>query len=211
MRKEILKKEIADYSRRLKELGFLSGFSGNISAKVSDKNFLITASGIDKGNLSKENICEMDVSGKVLSAKKPSSEWRLHAFIYKNFPKVNAVIHTHPPFISVFSCSKIKIDKPLMAEFEIMLKKLPKSAYFTPGSPACEKAVARACKTSQTVILANHGLLVYARNLKNAFALTEEAEHFAKIYWLSIILGRSEPIKKSKIPELQKLAEQFDL
>lgn len=209
MRKKILEKEIANYCRQLKNLGFMSGFSGNISARISDEKFLITASGIDKGRISTREICEMNISGKNLSFNKPSSEWRLHAFIYKNFSHAKAVIHTHPPFISVFSCSKIKIDKPLMAEFEIMLKKLPKGDYFTPGSSDCQEALSKACKNSQTVILANHGLLVYARNLENAFALTEEAEHFAKIYYLSLILGKGEPIKKNKIAELQRLAENF--
>ncbi|MEW5951117.1 MAG: class II aldolase/adducin family protein [Elusimicrobiota bacterium] len=209
MKKNQAAKEIIFYAKKLKELGFLAGFSGNISVRISEKSFLITPSSQDKSQIKISDLCETGLNGKIFSKNKPSSEWRLHAFVYENYPKAKAVIHTHPPFISVFSCSKVKINKPLLAEFEIMLKKLPKSGYFTPGSGDLAKAVKKACDSSQTVILSNHGLLTYATDLKNAFALTEEAEHFAKIYWLSEIMGRQDPIKSKHIPALKKLSENF--
>lgn len=206
-----LAKEIVFFSKKLKRLGFLSGFSGNISVRTSSNSFMITPSGCDKGELKAKDIIEVSMDGCLISGKgRPSSEWKMHSFIYRNQSQAKAIIHTHPPFISVLSCTKIKVNKPLMAEFLIMLKGLPKTPYFTPGSNEVDKSLEKYLKKSRTLILSNHGLVTYASNLRNAFALTEEAEHFARIYYLSSLIGEIDPIKKDKLSALNKLAENFN-
>ena len=201
--------ELVLYCKKLKKLGFLAGFSGNLSIKTGKDSFMITPSGIDKGEIKPKDIIEMSFDGSVYGKEKPSSEWKMHSFLYTSKASPSAIIHTHPPFISFFSCSSIKIEKPLMAEFIITLGGLPKTPYFTPGSSEVEKSLAKYATKSKVLILSNHGLVAFGSNLKNAFALTEEAEHFAKIYYLSILAKKTSSIKKKKIPPLIKLAENF--
>ncbi len=209
--KTYLAKDIVFFSKKLKKLGFLSGFSGNLSVKISSNSFMITPSGVDKGELNERDIIKIGLDGSLLNGRgKPSSEWKMHSFIYRNQPLAKAIIHTHPPFVSVLSCTKIKVIKPLMAEFLIMLKGLPKTPYFTPGSNEVDKSLKKHLNKSRTLILSNHGLVAYASNLKNAFALTEEAEHFARIYYFSTLIRQIDPIKKDKLSVLKKLAENFN-
>lgn len=203
--------EISSYCRKLKKLGFLAGFSGNLSARTGKNSFLITPSATDKGEIKPEDILEMNLDGSIMGRGLPSSEWKMHAFLYRKYQSVQSVIHTHPPFISVFSCSSITIDRPLMAEFLIMLKGMPKTPYFTPGSAEVEKSLAKYAGKNNVLILSNHGLLTFGQSLKNAFALTEEAEHFAKIYYFSLLLGRQSPIKSRYLSALKKLSENFNL
>lgn len=209
--REKLAEEISIYCRKLKKLGFLAGFSGNISARTGKNSFLITPSGTDKGEIKTEDILEMNIDGSIKGRGIPSSEWKMHAFLYRRYQSIKSIIHTHPPFISVFSCSNIKINKPLMAEFLIMLKGMPKTPYFTPGSAEVEKSLAKYSGKNNVLILSNHGLVTFGQSLKNAFALTEEAEHFAKIYYFSLLLGKQSPVKAEYLAALKKLSENFNL
>jgi len=85
------------------------------------------------------------------------------------------------------------------------LGKLPVIPYNTPGSIELANSVQRYLKETNAIILRNHGLLCFAKNLSLAAALTEEAEHFAKVYMLSLMTGNVLPIPKRKIKKLLEI------
>ena len=75
------------------------GTSGNLSISI-EKNplqFLITASGKDKGELQEDDFILVDCRGVACNAptvQKPSAETLLHSAIYKH-TNANAVFHVH--------------------------------------------------------------------------------------------------------------------
>lgn len=90
--------------RRLVEIGrafdvrdWVPATSGNFSARVGEGRFAITASGCHKGRLAISDIMTVDAEGRPLGAGKPSAETSLHLQIYRLFPEVGAVLHTHSP------------------------------------------------------------------------------------------------------------------
>jgi len=198
------KKEIIEISKKMKEKGFLPGFSGNISIRVGEK-ILITPSGLDKSKLKLKDISIIDLNGRIISGLKPSSEYRMHINIYKIRKDIKSVVHTHPPLITALSCSNIKVFKPLLSEFVIYIGKLHLVPYNTPGSIELANSIKKYLKNSNSLLLKNHGLICFAKNIYIAAALTEEIEHFAKVYLFSLMLGNISYIPKNKINELYQI------
>ena len=72
---------------------------GNLSAKLSDQSFWITASGKSKGNLQIDDFVRMNLKGEVIESpntnNRPSAETSIHQAIYSLFPNANACYHVH--------------------------------------------------------------------------------------------------------------------
>ncbi|HEY1066212.1 MAG TPA: methylthioribulose 1-phosphate dehydratase [Pirellulales bacterium] len=86
--------------------GWSLGTSSNYSIRLSRDPFrlLITASGKDKSQLSREDFVQVDSHGKAVSADmpKPSAETMLHV-VAAQLPEVGAVLHTHSIWSTILS------------------------------------------------------------------------------------------------------------
>jgi methylthioribulose-1-phosphate dehydratase len=93
-------------AREFQRRGWALGTSGNFSAVIEREplRIAITASSLDKGHLSPEDILEIDVGGKVVgpSQGKPSAETLLHLAIVQNVG-AGAVLHTHSVWSTILS------------------------------------------------------------------------------------------------------------
>lgn len=69
--------------------------AGNYSARLDGGRFAITVSGRHKGRLTPDDIMTVDAQGRSLDGKKPSAETWLHMMLYRDFPDVGAVLHSH--------------------------------------------------------------------------------------------------------------------
>ena len=76
-----------------------SNFSLRSSEKAGFEGFLISVSGLDKGQLTPADFLPVDETGNVTDTEKahikPSAETLLHGWVYKNFPQAGVVLHTH--------------------------------------------------------------------------------------------------------------------
>ena len=88
--------------KRLDSIGLNRGASGNISIKTNN-GFLITPSGLNAEKMHANSIVELNIEGIPVKGSDPSSEWRLHAEIYKSNKDVGAVVHTHSNFACALS------------------------------------------------------------------------------------------------------------
>ncbi len=89
-------REIGEAGRFLYERGWVPATSGNFSARLGDGKIAITVSGRNKGALSADDIMLIDAEGQPLTVgKRSSAETLLHTGIYRRFPAVGAVLHTH--------------------------------------------------------------------------------------------------------------------
>ena len=185
----VIKKELINASKKLKRLGLLPAFSGNLSYRYNDVIY-ITPSMVDKEELRINDIAKIDMKGRSLNEIKPSSEYRLHIEIYKKRKDIKSVIHTHPAYTIAFSVSKLKPNFNLAVEFEVLVKNISFSKFKQPGSIELAKEVANKVKDSDVVVLENHGLVVVSDSIKNGIAITEEVENFFKINFFVSILNR---------------------
>jgi methylthioribulose-1-phosphate dehydratase len=79
--------------------GWMVGTAGNLSARIPDGSFWVTASGKSKGNLFEDDFVRMNLQGEVLESphpqNRPSAETSIHQAIYSLFPEANACYHVH--------------------------------------------------------------------------------------------------------------------
>ncbi|MBB5014285.1 methylthioribulose 1-phosphate dehydratase [Rehaibacterium terrae] len=89
-------RDIVAHTRELAALGWTPATSSNFSMRLDDRHAAITVSGRDKGRLTESDIMVVDFDGQpVGAAHRPSAETLLHTQLYRRFPDVGCVLHTH--------------------------------------------------------------------------------------------------------------------
>ena len=98
--------ELASAGREFHRRGWVLGTSGNFSMLLARKplRIVVTASGIDKGDLDETNFLEIDDDAEILQGfGKPSAETLLHLSIYRFVPKARSILHTHSVWGTILS------------------------------------------------------------------------------------------------------------
>ena len=114
----------------------MAGTSGNISAYFREKQWIvITPSSYDYSLMAEEDIVVIDLDGNLVEGRhKPSSEWKMHAEIYRHLSHANAVVHTHSPYASSFAVNHQEIPVVLIEMIPFLKGKLEVSPYAQQGS-----------------------------------------------------------------------------
>ncbi|MGH8028117.1 MAG: methylthioribulose 1-phosphate dehydratase, partial [Pseudoxanthomonas sp.] len=90
--------------RELSQAGWTPATSSNFSERLDDRHAAITVSGRDKGRLTAEDIMVVDFDGKAVgSDHRPSAETLLHTQLYRRYPEIGCVLHTHSPVQTIAS------------------------------------------------------------------------------------------------------------
>jgi len=198
---------IVTAARALDALGFMPSKSGNLSVRTA-RGCLITPSGLPYAVTAPEDLVEMAADGSApANARRPSSEWRLHAAIYAARPEVHAVVHTHSPFATALSCARQGIPP-----FHYMIalaggEDIRCSAYATFGTAELAEAVVTALAGRKAALIANHGVVAVGATLAGAQALAMEVENLARQY-LALRAASLAPVLLTA-PELAEVLAQF--
>jgi methylthioribulose-1-phosphate dehydratase len=95
---------IADAARELSALGWTPATSSNFSMRIDAAHAAITISGKHKGCLGRDDIMLIDLDGHAVGTEaRPSAETALHTQVYRRWPEMQAVLHTHSRTQSVAS------------------------------------------------------------------------------------------------------------
>ena len=90
--------QIVSHTRELAAKGWTPATAGNFSIRMDANLAAITISGKDKGRLSEADIMVVDMDNRpVATHHRPSAETALHTHLYRRYPDVGAVLHTHSP------------------------------------------------------------------------------------------------------------------
>lgn len=182
-----LKKDIIDIGRLLWDKDLASGLNGNISVRADENKYLLTGRGTCLGRLGFDDIVFLDLEGKVFGKGQPSSEKLLHSEIYKNFPQVQAVIHTHLTYTSGYFHANDTLT-PITFESRLYLGEIKCLEQFTPTVTDIKPAI-DALKKNSIVVLKNHGVLAMGKTLFDCFVLTQCLEESVKMDAVSRIYG----------------------
>lgn len=196
------RKEIVEYGKKLIETGLTKGTGGNLSIFNREKNLMaISPSGIDYFKTRTEDVVVLDLEGnRVDGDKKPSSEYHMHRIFYKNRDDIDAIIHTHTMYATTIACLNWELP-PVHYMIALAGVNVRCAKYATYGTEELAENVFEAMEDRNAVLLANHGMLAGAKDLANAFNITEEVEYCAELYYRSksigepVILGEDEMIK----------------
>lgn len=185
LREKKLKKSIIDTGRRLYQQGLAVASSGNISARLSAKEILITASQAQLGSLKFSDIVKVNINQNCYR-RPPSSELPLHKLVYQNF-KVKTILHCHPPLTNGYFAVNSFL-KPLTFETRFYLGEITGLKQETP-TVTCPQEVIKVLKNSNIVVLKNHGVVVIGDNLEKNMALAETLEAAVKSALVARVFG----------------------
>ncbi len=94
---EELKAQVYDANMLLPKYSLVTFTWGNVSGIDREKGlFVIKPSGVEYDALRPENMVVVDMEGNVVEGSlRPSSDTPTHLEIYRAFPGINGVVHTH--------------------------------------------------------------------------------------------------------------------
>jgi len=186
-------------ARQFYQMGWMVGTSGNLSAKMLDGSFWITASGCSKGRLSTDDfvrvsldICKDEACltpTQLNPYRRPSAETSIHRAIYKLFPDAQACYHVHS--IEANLVSRFVIDDALPLPPLEMLKGLgiweespqvamPIFANHLDVSRIATEICTRFKVTKPQIpvlLIRDHGVTVWASSLEDASNYLEIVEY----------------------------------
>ena len=187
MTHEALRGLLVDTARQAYAEKLFSGTSGNLSVYTGD-TMLITPTSVRYEALKPQDIVQMTLDGAAVGGV-PSSEWRMHAEIYKNRPDVRAIVHTHSPCATAFAAARRPIPACLIEMKFFLGGEVPCAPYAPPGTRELGVVCAQALGDRGGCLMANHGALAVGRDLPEALLRAEYLEDSAKIALLSMRLG----------------------
>ena len=197
--------DIIKIGNRLYSRGLLYATSGNISSvlKMDPFELAITASGVDKGNMSADNVLIVDSNGKVIDGGgKPSAETLLHLAVIRN-ADAKSVIHTHSIWSTILSKRYLSHGFLELNGYE-MLKAFDGNATHNVSEilPVFENSqnmvevsekVSRYLKEDPKThgfVLSGHGLYTWGKNLSVAMRYIEAIEFLLEVMGREISLER---------------------
>lgn len=163
---------VIEAGHKLLETELVTRTWGNISARISETEFIITPSGRDYETLTPEELVKVKIADLSYEGSiKPSSEKGIHADAYSLRRNVNFVIHTHQLYASAVGVENE--DLPFS----------PCAGYGLPGTGALRRAVCDAIAgnhESRSFLMTKHGALCLGESFEDAFRLAQELEENCK-------------------------------
>lgn len=100
-----LKREVYEANLLLPKHKLVTLTWGNVSGIDREKNHMvIKPSGVEYEKLTSEDMVVVDLDGNVLEGDlKPSSDTPTHIALYKSFPQVGGIVHTHSQWCTIFA------------------------------------------------------------------------------------------------------------
>lgn len=194
--------ELLHAARVLDRAGFLPASDGNLSARRSDGQVLITRSQIEKGALTENDFVALALD----HARAPgaSSEWPMHRALYRARSDVNCILHVHAPCLTAFACAHRVPSVSLLAESSACVGPIVLVEYRPPGSQELADALLSADPNAGVYLLANHGVVAVGASVREALHRVERAEFLAHVECLTASLGGGVPLSAENIRELQR-------
>ena len=201
-----MKTEVLNKNKELILLGLVIDTFGNASAK-DGSSILIKPSGVDLSLISKNNISVVEInSGKLLSGKSPSSDTPTHLEIYRSFPQLGGITHTHSPYATAWAQTgnsipclgtthadywrgEIPVTRP-MTDQEIS------GDYEKETGKVIVETINKMCMDPLEcpgILVMCHGPFTWGKTIEEAVKNAEILEYIAKLSWLTHQLNQSIP------------------
>ena len=201
------REQVVEYCLKSMNAGLTNGTSGNISIFNREKGLIaISPTGVEYDKMTAEEVSVVDLTGKVLEGKKPSSELEMHSLFYRRRTDINAVIHAHTIYCTTIAC--LRQDLPAV-DYMLAIaggNNVRCAEYATYGSDELAENCFKSMEGRKAVLLANHGLTCGAVDIKNALNIAIQVEYCAELYVRAKSIG--EPVILPD-EEMEGMLEKF--
>jgi len=190
----------------LVKYGLVAWTAGNVSERLPDGNsFIIKPSGVMYDDLKPADLVICDLNGEVIEgALAPSSDTKTHAYIYREMPDVNGIVHTHSNYASAWAAANKPIPCALTAMGDEFGGDIPLGPFALIGGEEIGKGVVSTLKSSNSpaVLMANHGVFTIGKSAQAAVKAAVMCEDVAKTMYIAAQLGEIHRLQESDIAKL---------
>ena len=177
-------KKIIESGLMLVERGLIARTWGNISARVSDMEFMITPSGMAYDKLTPEMIVTCKIEDCSYEGDiKPSGEKLAHAVAYQNRPDVDFIVHTHQLYGTVAGCVGRSLRGRTDEEKRILGYRVPVAKYAISATAPLGRNVGECIKKhpeSNAIFMKAHGVLCMGKDAEEAFLVSKTLEKICR-------------------------------
>lgn len=194
----VLKKQLAETIRAYHQKGWSPATSTNYSFRTSENPewIYVSRSGVDKSQFSENDFIVVDFSGRPLpdfAEVKPSAETLIHCTLYRLFPEMMCILHSH----SVYSVlhSAVESSHVSMEGYEVLKgfdgiqtheTKIELPIFDNTQDMSAFSSVIENNKSRLTVpafIMRKHGTYAWGKSLFEAKRHLETAEYLLEVEW----------------------------
>ncbi len=199
--------EIVRFGNKMLSSGLTTGTGGNLSILNREQDLvLISPSGMEYTEMKPEEVVVLHRDGRIRAGlRKPSSEMGFHLALYRKRPDISAVVHTHSVYATTIAC----LNRELPAVHYLVGfsgKKVPLAPYATFGTEELARNICESIGDYNAVLMANHGLAAVGSSIGQAFAVAEEIELVARIWFQTQCVGGGKIIDDE---EMDRVLEKF--
>lgn len=201
-REKELRWEICEFVHRAYEHRLMTCAWGSFSARLGEDTFIITPRGVDRQNLSLEDLVVVH-EGRIAGPGKPSRAMPLHRAIYLAHPELQTVVNALPLNATAFSVSDVRLDTRTIPESYLFLKDVSVLSFGDQFGATAAAAVSQAITPKRPIALLRHnGALVAGRSVLDAFDRLEVLEATASAIIQARALESIHPMPDAVIAEL---------
>jgi L-fuculose-phosphate aldolase len=201
-REREMRRQVVETVHRACERYLMISTEGVVSARVDERSFLITPTGMDRGSLEIEDIVLIRDSQRE-KGRLPSRSVCMHMAIYDTHPAVNCVITAQSPNAAAHAITSARFDTRAIPESYVLLRGVPIIPYGVHFQEPQRVADAITGDTS-VLLIQNDAILTVGDTVLKAFDRLEVAEFSAKALVDAQGLGEFAPIGEQEIEDLRK-------
>lgn len=201
---EELKQEVLEANLCLPKFGLVVFTWGNVSAiDESGKYVAIKPSGVEYDVLKRDDIVIVDLNGNVVEGHfNPSSDTPTHLELYRNFPGIKGIVHTHSRWATIFSQAKLDLNPFGTTHADYFYGKIPctrlmnkneiKNDYeLNTGKIIVETFKDKDPMQIPAVLVASHGPFAWGKSAMDAVHQAVVLEEIAMMNWHSMMANKS--------------------
>ena len=191
-----LKERVCNANLTLKKSNLITLTWGNVSGKDEESGLIIIKpSGVSYDTMKPEDMVVVDLDGNTVEGTyRPSSDLPTHLYLYKQFPSLGGIVHTHSTFATAFAQSGKEIVAYGTTHADAFYGSIPCTRDLTEAeiSEAYEwntgKVIAEAVRDFIAVpgiIVKNHGVFTWGETAEKAVENAITLEEVAKMAFLT--------------------------
>lgn len=193
---EELKEQVWKANLQLPAHGLVVFTWGNVSGIDRESGlFVIKPSGVDYDKLRPEDMVVMDLNGnKVEGELNPSSDTPTHVELYRNFPSIGGVVHTHSRWATIWAQSGRSIPAYGTTHGDYFYGAIPCTRAMTPeeiggeyeketGKVIVETFAGKNPDDIPAVLVKSHGPFTWGKDCLEAVHNSVVLEELAMMAW----------------------------
>jgi len=201
-----VRKVVSDLHAELPRWGLVVWTAGNVSQRLATTDlFVIKPSGVSYDDLSPEAMVVCDLDGNLVEGdRSPSSDTAAHAYVYRNMPEVNGVVHTHSTYATAWAARAEPVPCVLTMMADEFGGDIPIGPFALIGDDSIGRGIVETLRESRSpaVLMRNHGPFTIGKDARAAVKAAVMVEEVARTVHISRQLGEPTRIPQADVDSL---------